>query len=142
MKLYFSHDPEDGFELHDTEAEARKRADAIMESCSDYAADDGWPDNMGEVCWGEVRQVAYETRRWEAEEGSGFDYMAEWELAEVKPEPERDAAGVVLDSGRALLHRAREYVSCDAQTDGPEYWRAEARELYRALCEHLTEAQR
>lgn len=82
MKLYFSYDPEDGFELHATEAEARKRADEIMEACSDYAADDGWPDNMSEVCWGEVRQVAclVATR---PSEDSRFDYYEEWDLRDT-----------------------------------------------------------
>lgn len=83
MKLYFSYDPEDGFEVHETEDAARKRADEIMESCRDAAADDGWPEYTNEVCWGEVLQVACETRRWEAEPGGRFDYMAEWELQDV-----------------------------------------------------------
>ena len=80
---YFSYDPEDGLELHETEAEARKRANEIMEGCSHDAADYGWAEDMNYVCWGEVRQIAKETKRWKPEDGSDFDYMATWELRDV-----------------------------------------------------------
>ena len=54
--MFYSYDPEDGIEYHDTEEEARNRAEQAKEFIEFYAADsDGvWPEKADEVSWGRV----------------------------------------------------------------------------------------
>lgn len=55
MSKYFSFDPDDGFSFHKTEEEAKKRCLEAFEYFETEAAGDGWPENVSEVCWGEIR---------------------------------------------------------------------------------------
>lgn len=54
--IYFSFDPENGIEFHDTEKEAESRVAAALESAIDYAADWdwNWTDNEGDISYGIV----------------------------------------------------------------------------------------
>lgn len=61
MKNYFSFDPEDGFEFHDTAEEAQERAQKTLDAEKDAAASDGWNDNTNQICWGEVKACAEKT---------------------------------------------------------------------------------
>jgi len=57
---YFSYDPEEGFELHKTEDEAKKAAECAL----DYErgeASEGWADYVDQICWGELKQRVVET---------------------------------------------------------------------------------
>lgn len=60
---WFSYDPGDGFETHDTEAAARERAEKALQYYKDEAAGDGWSDEVTQVCWGKVAQQVEETSR-------------------------------------------------------------------------------
>lgn len=61
---FFSYDPDGfGIQFHATEAEARGAAELALDGCRDCAADDGWPDNTYEICWGLVRGRAQITER-------------------------------------------------------------------------------
>lgn len=53
MSDWFSYDGCD-FELHATESEARKHAEAAMEEWSDDALDGGWDELSTQVCFGRV----------------------------------------------------------------------------------------
>lgn len=48
---WFSYDPGDGFEIHATEAEARSRAEKVLEFYRGEAAE-GWDEEVVGVCWG------------------------------------------------------------------------------------------
>lgn len=53
--MWFSYDPEDGFETHDTEADAIQRVELCLESYRDVAENDGdWPLDIHQVHWGKV----------------------------------------------------------------------------------------
>ena len=59
MSKFFSYDPEDGFQLHDLEDEAKERAQKAIDLYRDDAAE-GWPEEVEGVCWGNVRQNVVE----------------------------------------------------------------------------------
>ena len=61
MSKFFSYDPEDGFQLHATEDEAKERAQIALDNYRDNAIDDnGWGEEVEGVCWGNVRQNVVE----------------------------------------------------------------------------------
>lgn len=49
---WFSYDPGDGFEIHNTEEAAKLRAERALEYYRDEAASEGWDDEVTQVCWG------------------------------------------------------------------------------------------
>jgi len=59
MSKFFSYDPEDGFQLHATEDEAKERAQNAIDLYRDDAAE-GWAEEVEGVCWGNVRQNVVE----------------------------------------------------------------------------------
>lgn len=82
-KRYFSYDPEDGFEFHNTEEEARKRCQENFEVCQDVAVDDGWDDGWAEhICWGIVKGRVELVKSEPAPEGSKFDTIDTYEIKE------------------------------------------------------------
>ena len=60
--MYFSYDHEDGIEFHETAEAAKARAEKALEMDRDIAPD-GWPENVDDSCWGEVRGKVVETMR-------------------------------------------------------------------------------
>jgi hypothetical protein len=54
---YFSYDYEDGFEFHKTQDEAIKRATLLLEYYRDNSGD-GWNEDISDLCWGEIKQIA------------------------------------------------------------------------------------
>jgi hypothetical protein len=55
--MYYSYDPEDGIEFHDTAEQAKSRAEKALEDAEFHAADSDWSwnENEAEISWGEVR---------------------------------------------------------------------------------------
>jgi hypothetical protein len=62
-ETWFSYDPGDGFETHDTESAARERAEKALDYYKDDAPSDGWSEEVTQVCWGKVSQQVQETMR-------------------------------------------------------------------------------
>lgn len=62
---FFSYVPEEGFNLHETEAEAREHAQDALDAERETAGEDGWSDNVTDIGWGEVRGRVLETSRQE-----------------------------------------------------------------------------
>lgn len=63
MKLFFSYDDQNQFELHETLDEAQAAAEKALEYCSDAASSEGWPESVDEICYGELRGHVVETLR-------------------------------------------------------------------------------
>jgi len=61
MKRFFSFDPEDGFERHETEDLARARAEKCLARDRDIATTEGWPEEVEGICWGEIREQVAKT---------------------------------------------------------------------------------
>jgi len=78
--MFFSYDPENGIEFHETEEQAKKRAQAALDSEQDTAMDDGWGDQVDEICWGVVGQKVVETSREPAPDESEFAEIITYEL--------------------------------------------------------------
>ena len=87
---FYSYDPELGFEVHDTEADARSEAEATLEHYADQAPE-GWHENVSDIEWGRMiplgECVQINTR--EAKEGSGFDCMCDYTLKPLAPGVEK-----------------------------------------------------
>jgi hypothetical protein len=61
---WFSYDPDNnGFEIHDTEAAARKTAEEAISYEKEEASSGGWSDSVTQICWGKVAQKVEETMR-------------------------------------------------------------------------------
>jgi hypothetical protein len=61
-RMFFSYDHEDGIEFHETAEEAKARAEKALDMDRDFA-EDGWDDNVTDICWGEVKGRVVETMR-------------------------------------------------------------------------------
>jgi len=79
QQKYFSYDPENGCEFHDTPEQAMAHAETVLSECRDYA-DDGWPENMEWICWGKVKGRVVETERRPADAESEFAEIVEYGL--------------------------------------------------------------
>lgn len=86
---WYSYDPEDGFELHATEAEARARVDAVLEEERERAGSDGWRDEceMMELSYGRVVAAAMIVWRGPPDPDSDFEDGVEYAIREVGNTP-------------------------------------------------------
>jgi len=63
VKRFFTYDPEDTITFYDTAEEAKAEAKKILSLYADQAADEGWNQDVVDVCWGEVKESAVEVER-------------------------------------------------------------------------------
>jgi len=72
MNKFFSYSPNgSGLGFHSTAEEARAAAESELDQERDLAGE-GWSEEVGQICWGEVRQFAKESQT-PAEEGAMFE---------------------------------------------------------------------
>lgn len=103
---WFSYDPDDGFEIHATEAKARARAEHSLSRYRDDAGD-GWPEELDSICYGRVGGRVVETERRPATEDDGIpgcDEYVDYALEET-PDDRLEAA---LAGESAALERVAE----------------------------------
>lgn len=103
-RRFFSYDPDNGFEFHDTAEQAKAECEKAFGYYQDEAAGDGWPENVDQLCWGEIKEQASlikETNRPPSEEldedgydaegndwrNGDFDNIQEWKISAI---PEED----------------------------------------------------
>lgn len=107
---WFSDCGEDGTAYHATEAEARGRVEKALERREEIAAEDGWSEDIEDLCWGEIRGRVVETSR-EETPGGEFDYRATYGLREVGSARRlftaEDAEELAVAEGRAGLAELR-----------------------------------
>lgn len=60
---WFSYDPDNGFETHETEAKARANAEESLHWHKQEAADNGWDENVTQICWGKIMGQVVQTSR-------------------------------------------------------------------------------
>lgn len=60
---WFSYDPGEGFEFHDTADDAKEKAEEALSYYASEAGGDGWDLEVWQVCWGRVLEKAEETMR-------------------------------------------------------------------------------
>lgn len=56
---YFAYSSDNGFSLFATAAEAEKFAQELLDQYREDSYGDGWSEDVGSVCWGELKQNAY-----------------------------------------------------------------------------------
>lgn len=78
--MYYSYDPENGIEFHDTAEEAEACARKTVEDAEFYAEDSDWQwvGDEDQICWGEVKgKVTFSNRPLNKEEKAE---NPEWEF--------------------------------------------------------------
>ena len=58
MKKFFSYSQENGFLFHYTESEAREAAENQLELQRETALQDGWYDEVADICYGRITRNA------------------------------------------------------------------------------------
>ena len=82
---YFGYDPNSGFELFETEEQAKNYAE---EAISYYRGDacDGWSEEVDQVCWGELKQETVQVglRPRNEEDGHNLEMTCDYVLTDIK----------------------------------------------------------
>lgn len=81
---FFMYDPENGFETYKTAEEAKAAANEAIDYYRGDAGD-GWPDEVSQVCWGEIKEEAQQTglRHRNEEDSGSCDMICDYELTEI-----------------------------------------------------------
>lgn len=88
MKRWFSHDPGlDGLVLHDTKEEAEAAAQEYLDANQEIAGSDGWPEETGQICWGQILG-GVDLVSSEPDPSGRFDSIDVYSLETYKPEPQ------------------------------------------------------
>ena len=83
---FYSYDPDEGFEEHNTADEASDRAEAALEACREQAPD-GWPEEVHGIHWGRILplETIVETRGTQEQDAyaqaKGCSYWCDYHLA-------------------------------------------------------------
>lgn len=84
LELFYSRDEESRFETHGTEAEARRCAEEILDTCQEEASDNGWPEGTGDIEWGRLIPLGECVASNERESyRSDFDYLIDYNLKDL-----------------------------------------------------------
>jgi len=108
IREWYSRDHEHNIEVHSTAENARAEAEALLADARERAPSDGWPEQVEAISWGLLVPYGsvHETRTWDAEEGSDFDYMAEYALVPTGASEAQDAYAIRLEEERVKLRSA------------------------------------
>ncbi|GAA4493678.1 hypothetical protein [Pseudaeromonas paramecii] len=79
---YFAFDPDSGFETFKTEQAAIEFASDTIDEYREVS-EDGWPEEVEQVCWGEIRQLSKKVKERPAPPGSDYDCICDYELGDV-----------------------------------------------------------
>ena len=130
MKRFFSFDPEDGFERHETEDLARARAEKCLARDRDIATTEGWPEEVEGICWGEIRERVAETWRHEVTDDDDVptdcDEMVDYGLGAVEEDEEES-----IERPGRIGRIARDLGNC------AEAWEADACLLGNVTAEEI-----
>lgn len=135
---WFSYDPHgDGMEFHPTAEDAKKCADAALEMERTWA-DDGWNDDVGDICWGRIYERTVETERRpvtddDAVNRASVDEFVDYALCPVHA-AEEDPTPKLLEEHlklKALLRAARALQSECMEQHGHQ-WCAHRASLHAA----------
>lgn len=79
MEKYFAYHPDAGFYTYPTAELAKEDAELWIEEYRE-AADDGWSEDVENICWGEIKQQATEIKTgamimFDGEESEAIDYV-------------------------------------------------------------------
>ena len=126
--MFFSYDPLDCFQRHETAEEAEAACRYAADEHRDIASDEGWPEEAGDVCWGEIRQRLTETSRRPVDPNNDFVSPIEFdEIVEMDllPKAESDAFNPIEYAARqymlSLMSEISEECYCAGWEGGLEF---------------------
>ena len=81
---FFTFDPDNGFETYKTAEEAKAAAEEAIDYYSGDAGD-GWPEEVDQVCWGEIKQHTQQTdlRHRDEEDKSSCEMICDYQLVDI-----------------------------------------------------------
>ncbi|MFH2660065.1 hypothetical protein ABK774_11795 [Enterobacter hormaechei] len=81
---FFMFDPDNGFETYKTAEEAKAAADEAIDYYRGDAVD-GWPEEVEQVCWGEIKQDAQQVglRPRDEEDKNGCEMICDYQLTDM-----------------------------------------------------------
>lgn len=97
-QLFFMYNDETGFEIHKNQDAAIASAKDMIAVCREEAAQDGWSEDAGTICWGVIMQKAIELDFEEPSEKNGWIGWSEYKL---NPELETHATDAAIAALRA-----------------------------------------
>ena len=81
---FFMYEPDNGFETYKTAEEAKAAAE---EAIHYYRGDacDGWPEEVDQVCWGEIKQTTIQVglRPKEEDDPGSCDMICDYHLNDI-----------------------------------------------------------
>ena len=81
MNAYFVYGADNGFETFATAAEAEAVAEDIISQYREDAYEDGWDEDVGSVCWGQISQQAKIVLLGQAPDRVSGSYACDYVLA-------------------------------------------------------------
>lgn len=81
---FFMFDPDNGFETHQFAEQAQRAAEEAIDYYRGEAGD-GWPEEVSQVCWGEIKQDTQQVglRPRDEEEKSSCDMICDYQLTDI-----------------------------------------------------------
>ena len=81
---FFMFDPDNGFETYETAEEAKAAADEAIDYYRGEAGD-GWPEEVSQVCWGEIKQETQQVglRPLDKEDSGSCEMICDYELTDI-----------------------------------------------------------
>ena len=81
---FFMFDPDNGFETYKTAEEAKAAADEAIHYYREDACD-GWPEEVEQVCWGEIKQETTQTglRPREEDDPGSCEMICDYQLKDM-----------------------------------------------------------
>lgn len=98
-RKFFMYSDDSGFETFETQEEAFKAAQEMIDACREDAYD-GWPEEADSIRWGIVIQQATETDFEKPAPENGWEGSSDYKLLPETPATDRIVAGIKAD-GRA-----------------------------------------
>lgn len=81
---FFMYEPDNGFETYKTAEEAKA---AAQDAIDYYRADagDGWPEEVEQVCWGEIKQETIQVglRPREEDDPGSCEMICDYQLTDI-----------------------------------------------------------
>ncbi|HBX2743270.1 TPA: hypothetical protein MHU28_24885 [Klebsiella pneumoniae] len=105
-RKFFMYSDDSGFETFETQEEAIKAAQEMIDACREDAYD-GWPEEADTIRWGVVIQQATETDFEKPAPENGWEGSSDYKLLPETPATDSIYAGIKADGVEELAKRRR-----------------------------------
>ncbi|HBQ7250078.1 hypothetical protein [Klebsiella pneumoniae] len=108
-RKFFMYSDDSGFETFETQEEAFKAAQEMIDACREDAYD-GWPEEADSIRWGIVIQQATETDFEKPAPENGWEGSSDYKLLPETPATDAFLAGIKADGVEEFAESQKEYV--------------------------------